>query len=410
MQNHVFVLDDNKARQDPVHPAEARKLLSTGKAAVYRRYPFTIILNESVTTDPEPIEVKIDPGSKTTGLALVRQDRVIFAAELTHRGQAIKDRLESRRAIRHNRRGRKTRYREARFNNRTRPEGWLSPSIKSRVDNILSWVGRFQRLGTVRSVAMELVKFDTQLMQNAEISGIEYQQGELVGYQVREYLLEKWQRQCTYCGKKDVPLEVEHITPKSRGGSNRVSNLCLACRECNEKKGNRTAQEFGFPDLQAQAKAPLKDAAAVNAARWSLFNRLMETGLPVSTGSGAMTKYNRCQRNYPKQHWIDAANVITVSDLDTSLKPLLIKAVGRGSRQMVNSDKYGFPRGKPKQAKRVHGFQSGDMVKAVIPSGKYAGTQKGKVSVRSNGSFKINGIDVNWRYCRQLWRSDGYAY
>jgi 5-methylcytosine-specific restriction endonuclease McrA len=65
-------------------------------------------------------------------------------------------------------------------------------------------------------------------MQDAEISGVSYQQGELAGYEVREYLLEKWQRRCAYCGKTDVPLEIEHIIPKSRGGSNRVSNLTLA--------------------------------------------------------------------------------------------------------------------------------------------------------------------------------------
>lgn len=207
-----------------------------------------------------------------------------------------------------------------------------------------------------------------------------------------------------------MPLAVEHITPKSRGGSNRVSNLCLACRPCNEAKGNRTAAEFSYPQVQKLARMPLKDAAAVNAARWSLYNRLKGTGLQVLTGSGSMTKYNRSQRGYPKAHWIDAANVLTVADLDANLKPLLIKATGRGTRQMVNMDKFGSPRGKSKTAKRVHGFQSGDMVKVIIPKGKYAGTQKGKVSVRANGNFKINGIDVSWRYCLQLCRADGYAY
>ena len=72
----------------------------------------------------------------------------------------------------------------------------------------------------------------------------EYQQGELAGYEVREYLLEKWGRKCAYCGKQNIPLEIEHIVPKSEGGSDRVSNLTLACNTCNVRKGNRLVREF----------------------------------------------------------------------------------------------------------------------------------------------------------------------
>jgi 5-methylcytosine-specific restriction endonuclease McrA len=84
-----------------------------------------------------------------------------------------------------------------------------------------------------------------QKIQNPEISGVAYQQGELMGYEVREYLLEKWDRTCAYCGKTDIPLEIEHIVPKSKGGSNRVSNLTLACTECNRKKGKRSERTSG---------------------------------------------------------------------------------------------------------------------------------------------------------------------
>jgi 5-methylcytosine-specific restriction endonuclease McrA len=249
MQNSVFVLDTNKQPLSPCRPSVARKLLRDGKAAVYRRFPFTLILKRAVElAEPvKPITVKVDPGSKTTGIALVQSGKVIFAAELTHRGQAIKDALESRRAIRGSRRQRNTRYRKPRFMNRTRPKGWLAPSLQSRVNNLQTWLVRFVKLCNVQAISMELVRFDTQLMHNAEISGVEYQQGELAGYEVREYLLEKFSRKCCYCGKTDIPLEIEHITPKSRGGSNRVSNLCLACHPCNQRKGNQTATEFGFP-------------------------------------------------------------------------------------------------------------------------------------------------------------------
>ena len=69
-------------------------------------------------------------------------------------------------------------------------------------------------------------------------------------------------------------MEIEHINLRSRGGSNRISNLTLSCRPCNEKKGNQTASEFGHPEVEAQAKKPLRSAAAVNATRREIHRRL----------------------------------------------------------------------------------------------------------------------------------------
>ncbi len=139
MSNFVFVIDTEKRPLDPVHPGQARRLLKAGKAAVYRRFPFTIILKRSVPeAEPQPCQLKIDPGAVTTGIAIVRGDKVIFGAELTHRGFAIRDALSSRRALRRGRRNRKLRYRQPRFLNRTRPQGWLPPSLVSRVENILT--------------------------------------------------------------------------------------------------------------------------------------------------------------------------------------------------------------------------------------------------------------------------------
>ena len=245
----VFVVDQDKRPLDPVHPGYARWLLTHQKAAVFRRSPFTILLKETKLSLPvQPLRLKIDPGSKTTGLALVSDasGEVVWAAECSHRGEQIRKRLADRRAVRRSRRQRKTRYRQPRFENRRRREGWLPPSLESRVQNVLTWVSRLGRLCPIEALSLELVRFDTQLLENPEISGGEYQQGTLAGYETREYLLEKWGRKCAYCGKRDVPLEVEHIVPKARGGTNRVSNLTLACVPCNLAKGTQTAAEFGL--------------------------------------------------------------------------------------------------------------------------------------------------------------------
>jgi hypothetical protein len=128
MSNFVFVLDTQLKPLTPCSPGTARRLLNARKAAIYRRFPFTIVLKKAVEETPHPCRVKIDPGSKTTGLAILQDNRVIWAkAELTHRGQAIKDALLSRRQLRRTRRHRKTRYRKPRFLNRKRKPGWLPP-------------------------------------------------------------------------------------------------------------------------------------------------------------------------------------------------------------------------------------------------------------------------------------------
>lgn len=414
----VFVLDTNKQVLMPCHPAKARKLLSNGKAAVFKRYPFTIILKEAID-DPvlQPIELKLDPGSKTTGIALVvdfkNGKEVVWAANLQHRGQQIKNNLDSRRNVRRNRRGRNTRYRQAK-SNRAKPKGWIAPSLKSRVDNVFSWADRLINLTHITSIEVETVRFDTQLMVNPEITGIEYQQGVLTGYEVREYLLEKWGRKCAYCGLENTPLEIEHIIPKSRGGSNRISNLTLACRKCNQEKNTKTATEFGYPNIQTQAKKSLRDAAAMNTIRYVTGNRLKEFGFPVTFWTGGRTKFNRVNQGYSKDHWIDAACVgesgkdVYISD---KLQPLMIKAVGHGSRQMCLMNKYGFPRTKAKQFKRVHGFQTGDMVKAIVTKGKQIGTHFGKVAIRASGSFRVGVVDgISWKYCSLVQRADGYEY
>jgi 5-methylcytosine-specific restriction endonuclease McrA len=411
----VFVLDRTKQPLDPCHAARARELLRNGRAAVFRRYPFTIILKGRQGGHVSSQRLKLDPGSKATGIAIVqeRTTRVVFAAELTHRGQAIRHALLSRCAIRHSRRQRKTRYRAARFLNRARPKGWLAPSLAHRVQTTLTWVQRLQRYTPITAISMELVRFDTQLMQNAEISGVTYQQGELAGYEVREYLLEKWGRMCAYCGAKDVPLQIEHLIPKARAGSDRMSNLTLACEPCNQRKGTQTAAEFGFPQLMARAKASLQDAGVMNTVRWALWQGLLAFGLPLETGSGGRTKFNRSRLRMAKSHWADAACVgaSTPEHMDARVgNVLLIAAKGHGTRQMCRTDKYGFPSRHVPRQKRWFGFRTGDLVKAVVPGGKYAGTHIGRVMIRSRPSFRLNGIDVHPRTLTLIQRVDGYAY
>jgi 5-methylcytosine-specific restriction endonuclease McrA len=422
MSNFVFVLDSTQKALNPCKPSVARSLLKAGKAAVFRMFPFTVILKKVIAQTSEPLQLKIDPGSKVTGFALLSGAQVIWAAELTHRGQVIKASLESRRSLRRSRRNRHTRYRQPRFLNRTRPEGWLAPSLAHRVETSMTWVKRLIKLSPIGSIAQELVRFDLQQLENPEISGIEYQQGELAGYEVREYLLNKWHRKCTYCSIENVPLQVEHIHPKAKGGSNRISNLCLACEPCNRKKATQDIAQFlsKKPDLlkqiQAQAKRPLKDAAVVNSTRWKLLEMLKATGLPVTTGSGGQTKFNRTTQGLSKSHWLDAACVGNTTVLEVlTTQPLLIKAAGHGTRQACGTDKYGFPIRHRSTVKVHFGFRTGDIVRAIVEKGKKMGAYVGRVLCRASGSFDISlptgrVTGINHRCFSAIYKKDGYSY
>lgn len=172
-----------------------------------------------------------------------------------------------------------------------------------------------------------------------------------------------------------------------------------------------------LPLVERLRKKPLAAAAAVNATRNAIFDALMATGRPVETGDGAQTKFNRTRGGYPKAHWIDAAclgdsgSTIT---LDPALRPLQIKACGHGVRQRCRPDAYGFPRTAAPRQKHFAGFQTGDLVRAAIPTGKYAGTYAGRIAIRHRPSFRLsaNGkvFDVHPKYLKKIQGADGYAY
>lgn len=445
----VFVLDKNKNPLAPCTPARARILLSKNQAVVFRNYPFTIKLKNRDNGNTQPLSYKIDQGSKTTGIAIVSenktQKKVVWACNLSHRGHTISEKLQSRSAIRRTRRSRKTRYRKPKWTNsmskaqmqhiNKRPKGWLAPSIRARLDNTVNLFNKLNKLTPIKKVSIEDVRFDMQKMENPLVNGKEYQQGDLLGFEIKEYLLYIHKHTCAYCGglSKDSILEVEHIIPKSKGGSNRLNNLSLACRTCNLDKGSllpdgwlhklsKSKSKINkkrvvlFSKVVKGIKPTLRDASAVNSIRNEIVRQFSH--YPLELGSGGLTKYNRKQNGFPKDHWIDAACVGMSGEdifIPTSLIPLEIKANGRGSRQMCRVDKFGFPRTKAKESGNTFGFQTGDIVEAKVLKGKKKGQYLGRVAVRSNGYFNITTKSsvvqgLSYRDCRLLHKNDGYTY
>ena len=418
----VLVIDKHKRPCNTISAAYARILLFSKQAVIHKRFPFTIRLrNDNAVLKNRNYTIKIDPGSRTTGVAITDdQDSVVMLAELEHRGHIIKRNLDSRRAIRRFRRQRKTRYREARFQNRTKPEGWLAPSVRSRADNVINFVKKYKRLININKVMIENVSFDTaQMSSDNYLIGTDYQQGPLYDTNLRDFIFSKTKGRCSYCGAKAE--EIDHIIPKSKGGSNSTFNLTPACRSCNEKKLNLSLKEFGRlmnkDYSQLEPKKLPKDATIVQSARNYMVKEITKLAPDTTTHDARITKYNRDQLGLPKQHYYDA---LSVGEIPTKFnfltdKILVISAKGRGSRQMCSMDKFGFPRTSAKSSKSVKGFQTGDIVKAVVPFGSKQGEYLGKVAVRSSGSFDIQTKTqviqgVGYKYCHIVQRSDGYSY
>ncbi|MFB7086856.1 RNA-guided endonuclease IscB [Streptomyces sp. NPDC056296] len=422
-----MVLDKCHQPLQPCSPARARQLLQRGRAVVHRHTPFVIRLKDRtvVESDVDGVEVGIDPGSRHTGISLFTtqagERRARFSVQLDHRGPTIRQRMEQRASFRRRRRSSNLRYRAPRFHNRCRSEGWVAPSLKHRVVTTASWVDRLCRWAPVRASHVEQVVFDTRALSSDPLfEENQSQQGTLRGTEVREYLLANWNHQCAYCGVQHVPLNIDHIAPKSRGGTDRVSNLTVACIPCNQAKSNRSVEDFlaskpkVLARLLAQAKSPLKDAAAVNSTRQAL-RRELDTRLPTHGDSGGRTKWNRVRNHLPKTHTLDALSVgkfDTVTEMVS--KVLVVGCTGRGTHTRTRSDRYGFPRLRMPRQKAFFGYRTGDLVKAVIPSGKYAGTHTGRVMVRSSGRHRVPApgghVDTSHTNLRLLQRADGYTY
>lgn len=418
----VFVLDKSKKPLDMITNAEARILLKNKQAVVDKVYPFTIRLKDNrCGSKDRAYTVKLDPGSKHTGIAIIDDtNSVVMLAGLEHRGHIIKRNLDKRRAVRSSRRQRKTRYRPARFLNRTKPEGWLAPSVKSRADNIINFIKKYKKLININKVMVENVSFDTaQITSDTKLWGSDYQQGNLYQTELRSFIFSRSDGKCVYCGAKSD--EIDHVIPRSNGGTDSTYNLVAACRSCNEKKSNLSLKAFGklmgrdYSHLEPK-KLP-KDAAIVQSARNYMIREITKLVSDTTTHDAWLTKYNRDELGLPKEHYYDALSVGEVPNKFNFLtdKILVISAKGRGSRQMCSMNKFGFPRTSAKASKTVKGFQTGDIVKAIAPTGSKQGEYLGRVVVRSRGTFCIktnkgSTVDIGYKYCRLIQRGDGYSY
>lgn len=258
-----------------------------------------------------------------------------------------------------------------------------------------------------------------KMSSNTKLWGNGYQQGPLYQNKLRSFIFSRSNGKCVYCGAKAT--DIDHVIPRANGGTNSTYNLVASCRACNQMKSSLSLKEFGklmgknYSHLEPK-KLP-KDAAIVQSARNYMVKEITKLVTDTTTHDAWLTKYNRNELGLPKEHYYDALSVGEIPNSFNFLtdKVLQISAQGRGSRQMCRMDKYGFPRTKPKGSKSVKGFQTGDIVKAVVPKGLKQGEYLGRVIIKSSGRFKIaynNCIveDIGYKYCHLIQKGDGYSY
>ena len=382
----VYVINCRHGK--PLMPCSSRKarlLLKNGRAKVVRREPFTIQLLFGSSGYKQPTTLGVDAGAKHIGLSASTVKRELYAAEIIPRTN-ITDLLSKRRELRRARRNRKIRYRKPRFLNRVKAkkQGWLAPTILTRIDAHLKVVDNVCKILPVAKIVVETASFDIQKLKNPDVSDVEYQQGEQLNFwNVREYVLFRDSHTCQHChGKsKDNVLNVHHLESRKTGG-NAPNNLITLCETCHK------AYHEGKIKLKQTRGHSFKAEAFMGISRWFIFNKLKEIyPVEVKNTYGYLTKNARIKAELPKEHYVDAFCIAGNMSAERLNYFWYQKQVRKHNRQIhkLTINKCGT-RKRNQLPFELFGFRLFDKVKC-----------KGKVGFifgrRASGSFDIRKLD-----------------
>ena len=383
----VYVINKRKEPLMPTKPQKARKLLKSGKAKIVKREPFTIQLLQATGETKQKITLGVDSGSKIIGLSATTQKKEVFASEVILRKDIVKL-LATKRQNRRTKRNR-LRYRKPRFSNRTKSKkkGWLAPSIQHKIDTHLTVISKVCEILPINKIIVETASFDTQKLKNDKVEGYDYQNGDQLGFwNVREYVLFRDHHKCQHCkGKsKDKILNVHHIESRKTGGDS-PSNLVTLCNTCHDD------YHKGKIDLKIKRGKSYKDATFMGIMRWSFYNQLKETYLPlgieIQNTYGYLTKSKRIENNLPKEHCIDAYCIAGNLEAKLLNNILIQKKIRHHNRQIHKAKiQKGGKRKRNQSSYLVKGFRLFDKV-------NYKGQKCFITGRRATGYFALKTID-----------------
>jgi RRXRR protein/HNH endonuclease len=379
----VYILNCHGQPLMPCHPHKARLLLKKGKAKVVSMVPFTLQLLYGSSGYTQEISLGMDAGTKHIGVSATTEQCVLFEAEVQPRTD-IQELLATRRQFRRARRSRKTKYRKARFQNRNKPEGWVAPSMKQKIESHLKTIRLLHRILPIRKTTIEVAQFDIQKIRNPTIEGKEYQEGpQLDFWNTREYVLARDGHQCQWCKgtAKDPVLNVHHIESRKTGG-NSPDNLITLCETCHDLI-HRTHQE----DKIERKHRGFRDATHMGIIRWHIYEQAKALFSPVHLTYGYLTKNARITHHLEKSHMMDARCISGHPCVQSDGTTYLIKCVRHNNRQLHKATiRKGGMRQRNTAPKDVQGFRLFDCV-------TYQGQTCFVFGRRSSGYFDLRTLD-----------------
>ncbi|MEZ0535981.1 RNA-guided endonuclease IscB [Caldicellulosiruptoraceae bacterium PP1] len=396
----VFVLNKHGKPLMPCKPSKARKLLKQGKAKVVKKEPFTIQLLYGSSGYKQKCIAGIDAGSKNVGIAVTTEDgRIIYKAQVELR-QDIKENIEIRRRLRRTRRNRKTRYRKPRFLNRKRHEEWLPPSIRARVEAHYNIIKKLAQIIPITEIKVEVGQFDTQVLQNPNIYGKEYQQGEMQGFDsVKEYVKIRDGFKCHYAKlRPDIPcsgkLTVDHIIPRSRGGTNNPSNLVCCCDAHNIAKGNMSYKQF--TGKQPPTIKDFRPTVFMNVLKDYLVPKLQKIA-PTRYTFGLYTRRTRKEWGLEKSHINDAITIAGIKPGWQDDTWYFVKQVRKKKRSLHEE----IPRKGRKEPNRKAKRNNKNIKEIVVNSKKWCLWDRVYIPLINKIGY-ISGFTGKWVYVQDI--------
>ena len=386
----VFVKNQKGNPLMPTTPRGARVLLCAGKAVVVKRTPFTIQLTAATGETKQPVVLGVDSGFTHVGLSAVSDRAELYAAEVLLRTDMVK--LNAERAMyRRNRRSRKTWYRQPRFLNRSKPKGWLAPSIQHKLDSHKKLIDKVKGLLPITKVVIEVAAFDIQKIKNPEIFGEGYQNGEQSGFwNVREYVFHRDSHKCQApkCNHKDKILNVHHVVSRQTGGD-RPHNLITLCETCHKSHHKKAL------DLKINAGNGFKAETFMSMVRWRL---TQDTGSQHTFGY--ITKTNRIAARLEKSHINDA--FIIAGGGQNRTTALTIKQVRKCNRKLYKGSRSHIRNTAPRE---ILGYRRFDKVKwGRVEAFIFGRRSTGNFDIR-DGNGKSLHKSINAKHIRLLERA-----
>lgn len=309
----VYVLSREGKQLMPTTSPKARRLLREGIAKVVKRKPYTIHLLVPCRGETQEIICKIDSGYKNIGFSCVTKKKELICGEVALENKTSK-RLLERKMYRRLKRN-KLWYRQARFDNRTKSEGWLPPSIERNYQTHLNLIKRLEKLLPISKKIIEVGNFDMQKLENPDIEGVEYQQGNLFGYQnMKHFLFDREKGKCQLCDKKaEGKMVLHHLKQRKDCGTDKPSNMALLHEKCHDELHAKGLK------IKFQNKE-YKESTFMNVIKWRFKKDLI-----CQLVFGYKTFCNRMKLGLKKTHYNDA---FCIENTDSNIKrclPILYK-------------------------------------------------------------------------------------